>query len=216
MYAAANVLAFVPIMGIWSGILATIVYFAIRRSPSRPRTLGRRVLRFCVIAPIAAYATFFCVSLVSTFVLNRGAKDALAPGGVYVCTQAHEKVGCVQNDAIVSSIARASFLITAPSGKGFAPSHIVVTFLYRDGSGTYHAVGNGPSMPIPTCRTISGHDPRRTLIPAGTISYAWPLSDLYCDDGMIPGGHYRINVHAMIAGGGDSLLHPADFTYQPR
>ena len=159
MYAPANVLAFALIMGIWSGILATIVYFAIRRFPSRPRTLGRRVLRFCVIAPIAASATFVCVALVSTFVLNRG--DALAPGGVYVCTQAHGKVGCVQNDATVSSRARASFLITAPSGKVFAPSHIVLTFLYRDGTGTYHAVGNDPFRPIPPCRTISGHDPRR-------------------------------------------------------
>ena len=161
MYASTNVLGFVLIMGIWSGILATIVYFAIRRSPSRPRTLGRRVLRFCVITPIAAYATFVCFALVSTFVLNRG--DALAPGGVYVCTQAHGKVGCVQNDATVSSMAQASFVITAPSGKVFAPRHIVLTFLYRDGTGTYHAVGNDPFMPIPTCPNISGHDPRRTL-----------------------------------------------------
>jgi hypothetical protein len=214
VYAPADVLAFVLIMGIWSGILAAIVYFAIRRSPSRPRTLGRRVLRFCVIAPIAAYATFVCVALVSTFVLNRG--DVVAPGGVYVCTQAHEKVGCVQNDATVSNMAQASFLITAPSGKVFAPSHIVLTFLYRDGTGTYHAVGKDPVMPIPACRTSSGHDPRRTLLPAGTTTYAWPLSDLYCDDGMIPGRHYRINVHVMIDGGDDVLLHPADFTYQPR
>jgi hypothetical protein len=214
VYAPANVLAFVLIMGICSGILATSVYFVIRHFPSRPRTLGRRVLRFCVIAPIAAYATFVCVALVSTFVLNRG--DALAPGGVYVCTQAHGKVGCVQNDATVSSMAQASFLITAPSGKVFAPSHIVLTFLYRDGSGTYHAVGNDPFMPIPTCRTSSGHDPQRTLIPADTTAYGWPLSDLYCDDGMIRGGHYRINVHVMIDGGDDVLLHAADFTYQPR
>jgi hypothetical protein len=205
----------VLIVGIWSGILATIVYFAIRRSPSRPRTLGRRVLRFCVIAPIAAYATFVCVALVSTFVLNQGANDAVAPGGVYVCTLAHEKVGCVQNDT-VSSMAQASFEITAPSGKVFAPSHIVLTFLYRDGTGTYHAVGNDRFMPRPTCRNISGHDPRRTLIPADTTAYGWPLSDLYCDDGMIPGGHYRINVHVKIDGGDDVLLHPADFTYQPR
>ena len=214
MYAPANVLAFVLIMGIWSGILATIVSFAIRRFPSRPHTLGRRVLRFCVIAPITAYATFVCVALVSTFVLNRG--DAVAPGGVYVCTQAHGKVGCVQNDATVRSMAQASFVITAPRGKVFAPGHIVLTFLYRDGTGTYHAVGNDPVMPIPACRTSSGHDPRRTLIPAGTTTYAWPLSDLYCDDGMIPGGHYRINVHVMIDGGDDVLLHPADFTYQRR
>ena len=198
-------------MGIWSGILATIVYFAIRRFPSRPRTLGRRVLRFCVIAPIAAYATFVCVSLVSTFVLSRG--DAVAPGGVYVCR--YEKVGCVQNDT-VSGMAQARFVITAPSGKVFAPSHIVLTFLYRDDSETYHAVDNDPFMPIPTCRNISGHDPRRTLIPADTTAYGWPLSDLYCDDGMIRGGHYRINVHVMIDGGDDVLLHPADFTYQPR
>jgi hypothetical protein len=33
---------------------------------------------------------------------------------------------------------------------------------------------------------------------------------------MIPGGHYRIKVHVMIDGGDDVLLHPADFTYQPR
>ena len=211
MYAPANVLAFALIMGIWSGILATIVSFAIRRFPSRARTLGRRVLRFCVIAPIAAYATFFCVSLASTFVLNRG--DAVAPGGVYVCT--YEKVGCVQNDT-VSGMAQARFVITAPSGKVFAPSHIVLTFLYRDGTGTYHAVGNGPFRPIPPCHNISGRDPRRTLIPANTTAYGWPLSDLYCDAGMIPGGHYRINVHVMIDGGDDVLLHPADFTYQPR
>ena len=211
MYAPANVLASVLLLGIWSGILATIVFFAIRRSPSRPRTLGRKVLRFCVIAPIAAYATFYCVALVSTFVLNRG--DAVAPGGVYVCTYA--KVGCVQNGT-VSSMAQASFVITAPSGKVFAPSHIVLTFLYRDGTGTYHTVGNDPFRPITTCRNISGHDPQRTLIPADTTSAAWPLSDLYCDDGMIPGGHYRINVHVTIDGGDDVLLHPADFTYQPR
>jgi hypothetical protein len=211
VYAPANVLAFVLIMGIWAGILGTIIYFAIRRFPSRPCTLGRRVLRFCVIAPVAAYATFFCVSLVSTFVLSRG--DAVAPGGVYVCT--FEKVGCVQNDT-VSSMAQARFVITAPSGKVFAPRHIVLTFLYRDGTGTYHAVGNGPFMPIPPCLNSSGHDPRRTLIPADTTAYGWPLSDLYCDAGMIPGGHYRINVHVMIDGGNDVLLHPADFTYQPR
>jgi hypothetical protein len=113
-------------------------------------------------------------------------------------------------------MAHASLVITAPSGKVFAPGHIDLTFLYRDGTGTYYAVGNDPFMPIPTCRTISGHDPRRTLIPAGTTTYAWPLSDLYCDNGMIPGGHYRINVHVMIDGGDDVLLHPADFTYQPR
>jgi hypothetical protein len=214
VYAPANVLAFVLLVGIWSGILATIVYFAIRRSPSRPRTLGRRVLRFCVIAPIAAYATFVCVALVYTLVLNRA--DALAPGGIYVCTRTHEKVGCVQNNATVSSMAQASFMITAPSGKVFAPSHIVLSFLYRDGTGTYHTGGNDPFRPSLTCRNISGHDPRRTLIPAGTTTYGWPLSDLYCDDGMIPGGHYRINVHVKIDGGDDVLLHPADFTYQPR
>jgi hypothetical protein len=214
VYAPAHVLAFVLIMGIWSGILATIVSFAIRRFPSRPRTLGRRVLRFCVIAPIAAYATFVCVELVSTFVLNRGAKDAVAPGGVYVCTQAHEKVGCVQNDT-VSSMAQARFAITAPNGKVFAPSHISVTFLHRDGTGTYRAVGNDPFMPIPTCRDISGLSFTYRPI-GGSYAYGWPLSELYCDDGMIPGGHYRINVHVVIDGGDDVLLHPADFTYKPR
>jgi hypothetical protein len=122
----------------------------------------------------------------------------------------------VQDDATVSSMAQASFEITAPSGKVFAPSHIVVTFLYRDGAGMYHAVGKDRFMPVPTCRNIGGHDPRRTLIPADTTAYGWPLSDLYCDAGMIPGGHYRIKVHVMIDGGDDVLLHPADFTYQPR